>query len=298
MRIDPESLVANATGSAGAAIRLEIEPYSGTNAFVRRMMSFLAANLGRDLLGAYVHGSLATGEEIPYSDFDALVVIRDDALREPKRRAEVTRKLRLAEGIMFEFDPLQHHGWFQLSEADLACYDESFLPRETFAYSRSLLPEQGLQLELRVRDSVASMRDAFRKGVSGIRANLRTGRLTQDLYKLKGALSLFMLLPALYVQARDGRGIYKKLSFATARGDFTAEEWTAMDQVSAIRREWVYDLSAFRRAVLRRPGPMRRHLMRLLAPPIPLGIRRHLNHKLLAGMDRLAQCMATKLGTN
>lgn len=36
------------------------------------------------------------------------------------------------------------------------------------------------------------------------------GVILRDLYVLKNTLSLFMLLPALYLQARDGTSVYKK----------------------------------------------------------------------------------------
>ena len=37
---------------------LAIEPYAGQNPYVRKMMRYLVRHLERDLVGAYLHGSL------------------------------------------------------------------------------------------------------------------------------------------------------------------------------------------------------------------------------------------------
>ncbi len=46
-----------------------------------------------DLFGAYVHGSLGTYEEIGYSDFDALVIIKDDVFHSRQRLAALAAEL-------------------------------------------------------------------------------------------------------------------------------------------------------------------------------------------------------------
>src|SRR5687768_3956555 len=109
------------TGSSietGQGLQVTTEPYSGNNAHVRAVMAALTRT-GQALSGAYVHGSLATGEEIKYSDFDGLAIISAKASADPGTKRAILHKLRSLERIMFRFDPLQHHGWFVLEEADL-----------------------------------------------------------------------------------------------------------------------------------------------------------------------------------
>ena len=46
-----------------------------------------------DLFGAYVHGSLGNHEETGYSDFDALVIIKDNVFHSRHRLAALATKL-------------------------------------------------------------------------------------------------------------------------------------------------------------------------------------------------------------
>ena len=75
---------------------LTIEPYAGQNPYVRKMMHYLVRHLERDLVGAYLHGSLGTWEEIPYSDFDALVILKNEVFESVARLARVADRLRKA----------------------------------------------------------------------------------------------------------------------------------------------------------------------------------------------------------
>lgn len=275
---------------------LNVQPYAGDNLWVKRMMAFLESNLRHDLFGAYLHGSLATGEEIPYSDFDALVIIKEDAMRDRSRRVILERKLRRAQEFMFKFDPLQHHGWFQLPETQLLSYNNAVFPHELFAFSKSLLANQGLEITVKPRDSGVEMRQSFLSVVASFQANLTAGRALQNLYHLKNTLSLFMLLPALYVQVRDGQGIFKKYSFESARPDFAAGDWEPMARVSAIRERWHYEISPLKRWLLSRPWRLRRQLVRRLAPAVPPDLRALMTPALQAGMGRLAVLMVNRLG--
>lgn len=277
-------------------LRIKIDLYEGGNQFVRRMIGLLASRVAEDLCGAYVHGSLGTGEEIPYSDFDTLVIIKDSVMRDPRRLAPLARELSRALQIMFEADPLQHHGWFVLTEADLAHHCDAFFPHELFDFSKSMLTGQGLELELSPRDSSMEVRESFVGVATSLRRSVQAGRALENMYELKNTLSLFMLLPALYVQVRDGQGIFKKFSFEAARVDFARDEWACMDRVSEIRKDWRYEISPFRRKLLSRPWPIRRQLLKLLAPPISNDIRQRLTVDLFTDMGRLAQRMAGNLG--
>jgi hypothetical protein len=105
---------------------VDMEMYRGGNPHVLRMMEHLDKHLKDDLWGGYVHGSLGTYEETAFSDFDALAIIKSDVLESSERLAGAALKLNRALSIMFDFDPLQHHGWFVLTEEDL----KSFLSPE------------------------------------------------------------------------------------------------------------------------------------------------------------------------
>jgi len=262
---------------------------------VLRMMEFLRANMREEIFGAYLHGSLATGEEIPYSDFDALVVHKRDGSRNPTHIADLNGKLKRAQQIMFEFDPLQHHGWFELSESQFSHYNSSVFPYELFAFSKSLLLDQGLDIALHPCDSRAEMRSSFLDVVRNFQHGIQSAQPLKNMYHLKNTLSLFMLLPALYVQARDGRGIFKKLSFAAARTDFSETDWEPMVRVSEIRALWRLEISPLKRWLLTRPWKIRRRCARYLAPAVPFQLRELITAELRGGMFRLAGLMKEKL---
>ena len=277
-------------------IQIDVELYNGKNAHVRQMMSYLERHLKNDLLGAYIHGSLGTGEEIPYSDFDALVIIRNEVLDTPRRLALVGRKIRKALSIMYDRDPLQHHGWFSLTENDLACYVDDYFPAELFRHSKALLPGQGLSLKINTLSSPSQYRAAFENLGSGIIEQVEKGKYPQNLYQLKSLLSRFMLLPALYVQARDNKAVFKKYSFEMAKTDFSRDDWSIMDEVSAIRENWSCDIPLLKRWVLTRTSFLWRSLAKKTAPSIPV----YLQEKITAGfyerMKELARTMKRALG--
>lgn len=279
-----------------ARIHVQASNYQGKNTFVRRMIAFLNHYAADDLYGAYVHGSLATGEETAYSDFDALVIIRNSVMRNAERLTTLARELNRARQIMLEYDPFQHHGWFVLTEADLDFHCEAWFPHQLFEFSKSMLADRGLQIEITPRESSTEVRETFRGVATGLKRSIFARRPLKNMYHLKNTLSLFMLLPALYLHVRDGRGMFKKFTFAVAREDFSHDEWSCMDRVSDIRARWNYKLAPLIRKVLRYPSPLRRRLVRRCAPSVPLDIQRLATDKLLIDMCRLARRMSEKLG--
>lgn len=265
---------------------------------VQRMAAFLSEYDDNELLATIVHGSLATGEDIAYSDFDAVAIITDATMRDPSRLAALVRRLAHARLIMFEYDPLQHHGWFVLTEADLWSYSEAMLPSTILEQGRLLGRRQALDLQVRQRVGDGEALQVFLSATRSLQANLSLGRAFRNMYHLKSTLSLFMLLPSLYLHAKTGRPFAKRLSFVAAQNDFSEQEWSAMARVSAIRDAWSYKISRLRRWVVARPWVLRRHVARLLAPPVPSSLRRMVSQELCCGMLTLAAAMAVRLGVS
>jgi predicted nucleotidyltransferase len=250
-----------------------VEAYDGNNPFVQRMMDYLANSFQDELVGAYVHGSLATQEEIAYSDFDALVILRDYVFEDSRRLVDVAVRLSRARRIMFDADPLQHHGWFVLTEADMRYYCDAYFPRVLFAYSKSLLQNQGHTLLLKPRNSFDEIREGFDRLAASCLKMTANRHCLNNAYLVKCALSQFMLLPALYVHVRDGQGVYKKFSFGKARRDFSAAEWECMDRISQLRTAWHLPFGPLTRVVLSGSGALRSAAVKRIAPAIPEHIR-------------------------
>ncbi len=274
---------------------IPVVPYSGECHHVHAMSAYLGEHLSDDLYAAFVHGSLGSYEEMSYSDFDALVIIKDEVMRDQTRLARVARDLHRAIGIMVDYDPLQHHGWFVLTELDLRYYCEAYFPSVLFRYSKALLPDQPGTINLRPRDAHREMKHAFLSLSSTVLRQLKRKNYPTTVYGLKSLLSRFMLLPALYVQVRDGEGVWKADSFDKARTDFSAAAWSSMEIASRIRLNWQYDLSGLRRYFLTRGGAIGTMLRRKASPPIPPSIARLLSVEVFASMEDLVRAMRSNL---
>lgn len=284
---------AAAPGSGG--IEFEIAPYEGSNPHARRMMAGLEP-LAPWLAGAYVHGSIGSGEERAYSDFDALVILRDAVFDSAATLARVAQELGRLRRHMFDYDPLQHHGWFVLLEGDLANYCQAWFPAALFPWCRSLLPGTGGRLRLRPRDSTAEYRAAFDGLAAATLRQIGAGPPLDDAYRLKGLLSQFMLLPSLYLQARDGTAVFKRESFALAARDFSPAAWAAMDRVSAVRAAWRCELPPVRRLLLTGGVTHRRLLTRLVRAPVPAEVRARLTPDLWTDAAALIRAMQARIG--
>lgn len=276
-------------------IEISVSMYQGKNPYVIRMMDYLNQHLKNDLVGAYLHGSLGTYDENAFSDFDGLAILRNGVFEKPDILAEAALKLNEARNIMLDFDPIQHHGWFVLTEGDLQYYPEHYFPWELFQYAKSLLREKGLQFLIQIR----SNENSFKRGFSELSANIirriERKEYPKNVYQLKSFLSQFLLLPSLYIQACHGKGIYKKFSFEAAKLDFAINDWAIMDEISILREKWSYDLGRTRKRLMSRPTVISHYLVKHLGPPIPDDIRYLLTTDFYGRVKKLARLMQTKI---
>lgn len=286
-----------AVSPAGKEI-IRVEKYEGTNEYVIEMMIFLDKYLRHDLTGAYVHGSLGAYDEVAYSDFDGLVILSAGAFASAGTLRRVGRKLNEARKIMLNYDPLQHHGWFVLTDADLHAYPADYFPPVLFSHAKALLGDRGLELAISARADKGYNEDNFSDLANAVISKALRGPHPGNLYELKGFLSEAMLLPALYVQARDGAGIYKKDSFGQAERDFTSEDWAVMSQVSRMRSGWHYEIEGFRRRLLTIHHPtLRKWLTRKCSPGIPRNLEQQLTASFYSRVAGLTEKMREKLRT-
>jgi hypothetical protein len=197
---------------------------------------------------------VGTYEEISYSDFDGFVILKNDVLNHPEKLKKVAKVLIDSEKIMFEMDPLQHHGWFLLTETDLNNYPEYYFPHALLSYSKCLFGSTILKIQLKKSGYENEAIKAFNNLADGIISKLNSKAFIENYYGFKNLLSEFMLLPALFIQAKTGKGIYKKFSFEKVRTELK-EEYEVMDEISSIRSDWSYR-ATFIYKLLRRKIPL------------------------------------------
>lgn len=272
-----------------------IPVYSGDNRFVHRMMEYLDKNLRNYLHAAYIHGSLGTHDEIAYSDFDAVVILSENAFQSRNDLQRAAILLHRARRIMSQHDPLQHHGWFTLTSISLNAYPCSYFPVELFAFAKSLLHDKGTELSIRVQQNNHEYKNSFNNLAEGLVNTLTSGVRPRNMFQLKSLLSEFMLLPACYVQARDGAGIYKKYSFDSARNDFTKEQWSIMDEASSIRSNWHYRIGYARKTLITRNSIVGRIAAQHYSPRISRNNKNILTEDFYRRMRTLAIAMLEKL---
>ncbi|HNQ00135.1 MAG TPA: nucleotidyltransferase domain-containing protein [Bacteroidia bacterium] len=272
--------------SKGIPVRIEVLPYTGSNPGVLEMKKALSL-LQKDIAFACVHGSLATGEEVTYSDFDGLIVIKDDVFSNEKRLINAAEKINQTRKIMLRMDPLQHHGWFVLKESDFGHYPETFLPSDVLKESKSLLSDTKESLIL-YADSNIDYYYPLKELCRSLRKKTHPNSQPRTLYQLKSFLSEFMMLPALYVQARDRRGVFKKYSFALAAVDFKKEDWSIIEEVSLMRDRWPLRMSDFHRGLFSKTSYFWTQYRKRFGPGIPREIKSQLDEKFYERIATLA----------
>jgi len=222
-----------------AAIRRQytIPAYNGKNANVLATRSYFEKHLANELHAAFVHGSLATDDEISYSDFDGLLVLKNETCADKRRLKQTLLKLTMSLRFLRKQDALQHHGWMILTQSDLLNYQSGFLPVETLEKAQSILGKDSVTIELASTERAGSAR-AVSAMIESISGKLNNSKLYQSAYFLKVLLSELMLLPALLYSLKHEKGIYKRESFAAMKDHFDPAEWLAIDKASSIREVW------------------------------------------------------------
>lgn len=250
------------------SVDVQLQPYDPPTAASLEMARYLKTHLSNDLHTALLHGSLGTAEVVPYSDFDALIIIKDEVFSHTNRLARTAHRLFKARRFMQKQDPLQHHGWFVLPEAALKAWPEHYLPSNILPYASLLLESGDRTLSLTPWRAPERMRQLFDRLTHTLTRELANEKPVPNLYRYKSLLSQIMLLPTAYLQARDGTGVFKRESFAAAKVDFAPENWEGMETVSALRTAWPHGDEIKMPALGGRIGPLGTIVRRRLSPSV------------------------------
>ena len=104
-----------------------------------------------------------------------------------------------------------------------------------------------------------------------------------------------MLMPSLYLQAKNKKGIYKKYSFNIAADNFSNRDWEIMDKVSKIRMEWDYKINPVQQIILTSDKYLIRKVGCKLAPKINTDILMKLDDSFYVEMSELVRLMTKKI---
>lgn len=223
---------------------ITIHPYTGTNVTAIALKNLTQAQISDDIEDIIIHGSIADNTACSYSDFDCLIILKEEVLQSVDRLIRVASKLRKWQKLMLQTDMLQHHGWFVAVTSDFGYWDETYLPIEVFQFSKSLLHKKEYQLKIFANTSV-DYKTPFIKLCNELIAVSSADIKAMNSYELKTFISRFFLMPTLYYQAKHKKGIYKRDGFIAVKNDFSGQLWEAVIKLSELRLAWQQPHSLF-----------------------------------------------------
>lgn len=182
------------------------------------------------ILDLVFFGSQARGGGTGYSDVDAILILEDDLVDDQARLRALRPPVLAAQRAVLAYQPMQHHG-FLVTTPRLLTHASSTLgmPGEAFLETVSLVGKQ-------TRASFAVPYDA-RPPFLRLAADLLAIRMWPNHpWHLHRCLSMFELLPALYLQA-TARAVPKHASFAIAAEEF-GNSWWPYENLEAARAFW------------------------------------------------------------
>lgn len=263
-----------------------IKKYDGNLALISELGQLIERDYSELFHSAIVHGSVATNEVIPYSDFDGLLVVKDGFVTSKQLVSFKNESMKL----ILKFDPLQHHGWFQIKESDLDNYPESYLPVSILKHSKLIYPrEDSLNFNLKVSGNTD-----YKKSLIAIlnqfEFRIQNQWRPKNIYELKSILSQIMLIPCLYYSAINNEGIFKRESFEAVKINFTEQEWKPIKIASQVRKDWDKELNFFQSFLLKQTNTLLRKIIRkYVAPRINSKTKEKLNSEFYENLSKLIQ---------
>ena len=168
-----------------------IEAYKGDIGLINSLQKLIKNHYSELFISVIVHGSVATNEVIPYSDFDGLLIVKDNFVDSKKLKDFKRESMK----FILKFDPIQHHGWFQISESQLEDYPESYLPISVLENAKSIYSiDSETQLNIRIKN-----KPDYKTGLYNMLNSLENKAVNKwkpnNLFQLKSFLSQIMLIP-------------------------------------------------------------------------------------------------------
>ena len=240
-----------------------------------------------------VHGSFATDELLKFSDFDGLLIINDDYIDSSELASFKKESMRL----IYKFDPLQHHGWFEISKSELNNYPQNYLPHEILDFAKCIYPRtSSFVLNIYFNNLKVDYEASLRHIIKLLEKQILIDWEKERLYMLKSYLSKVMLLPSLYYSKKYSEGIFKKESFNKIKSDFTSEEWEAIDIATEIRENWDPKFNLLQKLIMKRSNKIFRKLTKFwISPKIDSDLAQLMNNEFKVSLSNFINAIKFKL---
>ncbi len=184
----------------------------------------------------FMHGSYAVGGITEFSDIDlGLIVSKDTSSEELILLRKLVRKIL---GYIYSIDPLMHHGIDIILTQDLIDYDESILPVNTLRKSVVLNGHANFDFFINHRLSVLSAKNRLYRMCESV-ILYEDKLVNHSAYKLKGLISVVLLITVLFVQVDTGVFLCKHDSIIKFREDYKEKfSFQAIDMATEFREMW------------------------------------------------------------
>jgi hypothetical protein len=191
----------------------------------------------------WIHGSLATLDYVRgYSDCDVTVLIDEDSCISPKRLINLRTILASKVALFHRIDPLQHHGFFVITDIDLLTYQHTFFPMGILNRSVELLRDTADLSYIDADSDYVSVRDDFLRMVQLIRV-VGMGHLKlRTAYAVKAHLQTVILLTVIYLEIRDYKFWEKGAALKSIAEELPDEFQSIFENITQLRKRWSYHL--------------------------------------------------------
>ena len=233
-------------------------------------------------------GSQARGGTTGFSDVDALLIIEDALVEEPGRLRALRPRVLAAERAILRHQPMQHHELEVVTPKLLQFAHSSLgLPPQALSDTRSLFGRPAAASWGADHENAARL---ARVALSDLAGGLLSARhWPRHPWLLHRLVSMFELLPALYLQSRD-RSVPKWESFSAARAVF-GPSWWPYEVLEQVRAVWPRRPRRGLETVTiaaRNPWPVVAAWSRIPAAP-PAGVASLLDDECLAGLQEICR---------
>ena len=131
-------------------LTIKISPYAGDLKLIYNIRDLIKKKYSFLFHSVLLHGSIATDEVISYSDFDGLLIVKDQYYNSKKLKKFIRESMKL----ILVFDPLQHHGWFVIFKSQLNNYPQTYFPYEIFKKTKAIYPDKDIQFKIQLPEII------------------------------------------------------------------------------------------------------------------------------------------------
>lgn len=222
----------------GPVKEISVPVYEGQNTTAIKIREFLNNFKHPAIKAVLVQGSIATGEETVFSDFDGIIIIDRDAIQNKRKLDDLHKIVHESAHIMKRQDVLQHHGWTILIKQEFKRYPDAEIPSVLLEKSKVLYPATPVNFSIVIDPAFQDYKILYENLCNGIYRRLDNNKTFESYYHTKLLISECLLLPAAFLQAIYCKPVWKADSFDQIKALLTSDQYQVIESICEIRRNW------------------------------------------------------------